>query len=117
MFSVLIVLGGSGIENLFSRGSKSRDAFCDPRLLERAGIVECCFDLEVAEIGTGKACCYFQFVGVRRGFSDPSLIIEANRLDDECVSFPFPGRVTGPRKFKILGMRTSIQINLAISRD
>src|SRR5215475_9883996 len=42
---------------------------------------------------------------------EPKTLVEANRIDYECVSVPAPGRMSVITRFGILGMRAAVHVD------
>ena len=53
-----------------------------------------------------------KFFRVRHAVREPTLVIQADGVDDKRVSFPFADRVALPRRIYILLMLSYIQKNL-----
>src|SRR5688572_20281836 len=56
-----------------------------------------------------------QLFRVRKNL-EPALVVAANRVDDEHISFPPSYGMSRPRRIRLLRMRTAIEIHLSVVR-
>src|SRR5262245_23367624 len=96
MLHVLIVLVTDELRNFLGAWSESGKPFDLPGILEGAGIVKRGFNFEMPQIRPPQPCSDPELVGVRHRFSQPCLVIKANRVDHQRVTFPRSNGVPGP---------------------
>src|SRR5215467_8993967 len=69
-----------------------------PGLGVRLRVIDRYLDVQMTEIATTEALNDVQGVAVRMtGVIQPSLFVDASRIDYECVAIPFSNRVAEPR--------------------
>src|SRR6266850_68232 len=117
VFHVLVILVTGKFQNFLGCWSERGNPSRLPGHLESAGVVKRGFNFEMPQIGPPKACCHTELVRVRYGFSQPCLVVEADRVDHQSVSFPRSDGVSSPRRVEIFRMSPSVEVNLAIARD
>src|SRR2546425_2827079 len=82
---VLIILVADEFRDFLIRRSQAGGPLDRPRLLERTGIIERGFKLKMSEVRTTDPGRHAQLFRMGIRFSEPCLIVETNRIDDQCV--------------------------------
>src|SRR5678816_4905345 len=86
-----------------------------PRFCIRTGIIDCYVILHRVGIGPCQLLDHMKLVGMRCSLTiNPEFFVEANRIDDKCVTLPTACRVTVKARKKLLGMRSAVHINLSL---
>src|SRR5262245_65689134 len=88
------------------------------RLGERARVLEPQIHHEMAQIGASVSFDHAEHLRMRKshGEDQPTLVIEARRINDQRVALPLADRMTHPCRIGLLRMGAPVEKNLPVVR-
>src|SRR4029434_10495013 len=81
-----------------------------------AGILDRDLEIHVPHVDPAVAFDYVQLFSLRSATFEPPFVVEAPRVDDECVTLPRSNRMTEPRGIEVFGVLPAIEEDLSRPR-